>query len=949
MSGYDVFVCYVWEDKERADALVDALGRAGLRVFQDEKEVSDFHYLGGEIDEALRRSRTLLALYTPSFWASEYCRYELHFALRHAYALGRNRARVLAVVQAMEIADVRPGRLKNWRLPPRDQPLGELAAAVAQHVRELADDDDRRLGDASDPPAPAWFPARPSRHHLDFRGREQELWAIHDMLFADDDPASGGQVVGVIGPAGIGKTMLVEHYARLFALDSPGGVFVLTGFGSQGATGGRSAQVRQRRDELVRELTGTDDPERFLAQRPAYLWIVDDVPVDVDRATFERLLAPTANGRTLLTSRSNLAAWVPRERQVVLEDLRRDPALSVLISQWQPAGEPGDLGAEARLVRLRADRHAWASATKLVEDLAGHPLALTLAAGLIGRPDFGGFAALHDRVTAHDRNLVTLGDELDLHLPTDHAASILSTIGYSIETLPGSWDALRLASLGAQAPFPVPLFASTLAEADGIPPAEARQQVETQLALAERRFLALPAIASGNAAWEVHPLVSRVMRVIDPDPARRERLRAAAVVALGPVFDQGYTGATPATLAAYLPHVEELAAVMANVDDWHLLNEAGKVHAELGRATTLDLYRRLYDSCRARLGDEHRTTLVMLVGLGVAAGLQGDHRTALHLKEQVVETLTAMLGPDHVDTLVARNNLAVTHNDLGDNEQARDVYRSVHESRRRQLGENHPDTLEVLMNLSIAVGRSGDHDEALRLKRDVQRRMRAVHGDEHPRTLDAANHLAASLARTDRSAAHELFLQQADDRQRLSGPSADTALAFENAAATAPDWPTAARLMDGAYRIRLAAHGPAHPLSRAALGHLLVGLLRANDASSDPHGPRLVELVPLPVPSEADEDVDEDAVRILVWAGRWHDHVVARWGGDSPESLTALCLLAHALALLAQVDDQVEQAWGFIDDAATGLFQLNGADDPDAKLADLLRTWIADLTPRVKT
>jgi hypothetical protein len=113
IDGTDVFLCYSWTDKRRADELRNALIAAGLTVFQDEPGMRDYDHISERIDAALRSARVLVVLYTPLLPTSEYCRQEMHFALRRSYRLQRSRARVLAVVQSMDIAYVRPERLKH--------------------------------------------------------------------------------------------------------------------------------------------------------------------------------------------------------------------------------------------------------------------------------------------------------------------------------------------------------------------------------------------------------------------------------------------------------------------------------------------------------------------------------------------------------------------------------------------------------------------------------------------------------------------------------------------------------------------------------------------------------------------------------------------------------------------------------------------------------------------
>jgi TIR domain len=115
---FDVFLCYVWEDKTQADALRTALERAGLRVFQDDHGMRDYDYIPARIDAALRDRLVLVALYTPAFPPSE-------------YYLNRRRTRVMAVVRDVDFAEVRPARLKMWRLPAPARPTASRMASGA--------------------------------------------------------------------------------------------------------------------------------------------------------------------------------------------------------------------------------------------------------------------------------------------------------------------------------------------------------------------------------------------------------------------------------------------------------------------------------------------------------------------------------------------------------------------------------------------------------------------------------------------------------------------------------------------------------------------------------------------------------------------------------------------------------------------------------------------------
>jgi hypothetical protein len=259
-----------------------------------------------------------VALYTPDFQLSDYCRWELYTALSHAYDLdGGVQPRILAAPHGVDYADVRPRRLAAYRLPPLGASVEHVATSIAAALSAV---DHQVFGDATPRPNPPWWPYEvPSMP--DFVGRV-ELWDLHDALVGTDAAELAGRsVVRVVGLGGQGKTVLVEEYARRFARDHPGGVFVLRGFGSHERSGG-SASAGSLRDRQVATIArGLRLPvdgvkpymvdamlrEHLDAIDLPYLWIVDDLPAGVDAQTFTTMLAPSPAGRT------------PGERWVVRE------------------------------------------------------------------------------------------------------------------------------------------------------------------------------------------------------------------------------------------------------------------------------------------------------------------------------------------------------------------------------------------------------------------------------------------------------------------------------------------------------------------------------------------------------------------------------------------------------------------------------------------------------
>lgn len=947
---YDVFFSYAWEDLAQATEIVEELRGLGLEVFQDFSQMRDYDDITEEIEAALRGSRSLVALYTPDFLPSAYCRLELYTALTRGYQLDRGTPRVFPLVRGMEFEEVRPRHLTGLRLPERGASVTDLARSVAAKVAEL---DGRRLGDAPEPAAPHWYPYAPLATRP-FFGRLRELWDVHDALLATADGSEHGPAVArITGLGGQGKTALAEQYALTFAADHPGGTFLLRGFGShRNAKGNTARLVALRNSQVARiaALMGIDvtgrSPEwidgrlrrRLDARGLPYLWIVDDLPAGIDAYACATLFAPTGAGRTLVTTRHDAHyRWGER---IMLGGLDDSAACGLLTSRRPPVG-----AGERREARALAD------------DLAGHALALTVAAGLTAQPDFAGYARLRAAIAAPGPDVLRVRQELDSELPGDHGAGIAATFLRSMSKLTSAGrDVLRLASLLAPAPVPERLFALVLEEASQ----DGDARAAAGLADARSRSLTSAEPGPGDAGpsrfkeaplWSVHALVSRVVRAADLDDGWQAAMHTAGIAACIRLLDGSRADESPRWLAPYLPHVRALAGQAANEDSRHLLNEAGRAHLELGdTATALRTFTTLYEACRDALGPADITTLTAAAGLGVAYGLQGHHDQALTLKRLAYQGLKDKLGEDDPDVLTALNNLAVTCSDTGDHRAARLVYAGVYRARRRLLQSQHPDTIAALGNVAVAAGQEGNHRLALRLKRGAYRRNRSVYGPSHPATLYALHSVGVSEdAVGDPQAAHRTFAEVHRMRAEVLGPRhPDTLTALENAAVTSGDDEQALAILEQVYRDRLAAQGPAHPQALRTLRTLLAWRARSlgPDSGTSPPRTRMPTADPaggLLRTARLDDPVMDSRVATFELACRIHESAAALAGDASVEALWYRCLLAHATAALDQLDRQYEDALVLIEDAVAGLVEALSAHHERTRAAGLLREWIEEL------
>jgi tetratricopeptide (TPR) repeat protein len=814
-SLYDVFICYTWADgKEWADDMHAALSARELSarklaVFQDDLSVPEWDddEMLPSVKAALLGSRVLLPLLTPCFDDSDHCWSELHLALSCAKALGGTAMRrIMPLTWKVPPAKVRPKAVKRRKLTREGRSVEELADHVAGVVREVAEADGRRFGDAMTD-RPSWI-VDDLIGESGFVGRRKELWALHDALRERGGTLdSGAPIVSVRGLGGSGKTTLARQYGRWAAQDHPGGVFAVELSGSDPLGRDDSGAVRAGFHTAMRRIaTGLSIPDlslperagtseelrhavgRHLRELPPYLWIVDDLPASVSLREHPYLLAPSPNGRTLVTTRGSVRGTSRTE--IVLSGLGPRPGLSLLTAHRRPAREDID------------ERNA---ARGIVADLREHPLALRITAGLTTAEGFTGYRSLLTDLREDPGPVLELAEHLGHDLPAETARPLSGVLLRAFDALPAPASRLLAgASVLAAAPIPHDLLAGALRGTDEDPGA-AETAVTDGIRALEGRGLVEAAQDVSGATYFVHALVGRAARVLLRDATRRQ-VSDRAVRTLADLLDRtGVDAASRLRTLGLLAHVQAAANLAApegwGVDNgqWSLVAQSGRLRSRLGdSAGAVDDFRALYASCRASPLCDPYTTLCALVGLGAVLQENGALSQARELQERAVEELDALHGRDgfgrpHPDTLWAMNNLANTHQALGDHRTARTLLWETYRGWHGRLGPSAPQALTALNNLAIAIGRGpgryaaptalriaafaherwantagrdargtvdslfsiganhlrlGDAAAALTAFEEVWRRRRSHLGDDHPDTLDARENIITARRRT---------------------------------------------------------------------------------------------------------------------------------------------------------------------------------------------------------
>ena len=787
MAVFDVFLSYAHADGERVLALRDALAAQGLAVWLDDSGIETFESISAAIENGLARSKALVAFYSCVYPTRRPCQWELTAAFLAAQREGGDpRRRVLVVNPEQDADHVQPVQLRDALFaaaPSVDDgdAHDELARRIAAHLERL----DGELGEPGVSSLPRWFGRRPVGAAR-FVGRVTDMWGVHSALSVGDvgliTSARGDPAVKVTGMGGIGKSLLAQEYALRFAAAYPGGVFWLAAHGHDDTGEALSAEARdaERDTQLLAFATdlGIDTARLTPEQVPAalargldargerFVWIVDDLPGDLDGAELERWLAPGRLGRTLLTTRSH--DYDAIGAQIDLGVLSAQEGFELLAKHRPPVGPEEEQAAR-----------------RLVEDLGGHALALDVAgAALRAEQGLRSYAAFRDALADPSADELELATEFVGELPGGHEGSITTTLARSIKRLDDAGlDFLRLASRLAVDAIPADLVVEVFALTDGLDEDKARRRAVAAMHDAASRSLAE---ATDDGARRVHTLVSRTIRLLEPASSRAAALADTAITALTRRLNASAGGRVSAD-STTLAQARHLAAPLADERQATLLLFIAShdfYRGDLRSARSLE--EQVLAASRRLLGAEHPTTLSTMNNLAATLRAQGDLDGARALHEQTLAARRRLLGDEHPTTLQSMNNVASTLWAQGDLDGARTLLERVLAASRRVLGDEHPTTLQSMNLLAATLHAQGNLDGARTLHEQTLAARRRLLGDEHPDTLQSMNNLANTLwAQGDLDGARTLLEQiLAASRRLLGAEHPDTLQSMNNLAAT---------------------------------------------------------------------------------------------------------------------------------------------------------------------
>jgi tetratricopeptide (TPR) repeat protein len=480
------------------------------------------------------------------------------------------------------------------------------------------------------------------------------------------------------------------------------------------------------------------------------------------------------------TAAAQFVAWLARSSRpwvLVIDDLD-DPA--AMANLW-PAGPAGQVvittprpdlrppGAGVRIAPVggfnRREALSYLSgrltdypdqrteALELGEDLAGLPLSLAQAAGVMKAQ---GLSCREYRAQFTERRGHMSGAGVDGVGATVLATwSLAAECAHDLAPVGLAWPALALTAMFGRRGVPAAVLTS---------PASCGY-------IAGR-----PSIAIENDQVMVRAAITNLARVglvsIDgTSDVRTVRMQACVAAAV----------------RAYLPTADleqaELAGADALLQTWP---DSGGVQLDQAFRDCASALWEPEDTAAAggnRLWQPQAHPLLFRHGMSLEES--GLRSAAIGYWQAMRGTSTRLLGSGHANTVVARDRLAAAYESAGRFDDAITVFRAGLADREREQGLEHPDTIRARGHLAHAYSSAGRPTDAVVLYEQMIAAATRQLGVGHPVTLTARSHLAEAYLADGRAAeGFASYRMLVTDAERILGASHPAALtARDNLAA----------------------------------------------------------------------------------------------------------------------------------------------------------------------
>jgi tetratricopeptide (TPR) repeat protein len=870
--SYDLFISYSRRDNtrhqvaalaEQIKAAYRAFAGHELKIFFDIREIHGMDDWRQKIQRSLRESHLFLAVLSPSYLASPYCRWEWEDYVRYEamrQCLGEGVAPVYFITlpdAADPVTDRVIGRwlheihrrqtfdLRPW------YDAGEKALQQA-HVKETLEKLHASVRERIDRAGRARrSPANVLRHNPQFVGRVRELTELRNTLTKNKLGIVGARSPGVVatvqGVGGMGKTEIALAYAHAFAWDYPGGRWQL-----------RCEHIADLRVALLQlagplgfEFTDAENKSLSLAfehllrelnRRERCLLLLDNIsdPAILEPEYLDRL---PRDGHVDLIATTRLAPGaLPGSAQdqtfIAVDELPGEDALALLRSH-QPEGRFPD----------QAEDDEAGTIARLLE---GFTLAVETAAIYLGRnasPD--ACRSFRARLQA---DLLASSEQAasDPTVAVRHRERLLGrTLAFTFDTLPS--EAIHLLVVASLLPADavalpwlevvaeIPAFLSTVDLLQGL-----RLFQTTDVSDASGRLLV--ARMHRLVQEEIHrrwpdDLAGQERALLDHlhvrarslwndwvDHARRWELDPLASAAAHWLEREGDDGPSLAQFVAVPLHhlgrfadaerLKRASVEKTSPDDVNYparINNLGELLRDTNRLSEAEsLYRRAILIEERLNGPEHPSVGITLNNLALLLQASNRFSEAETLFRRATLISERKYGPDHPGLAVGLNNLAALLEATNRWSEAEPLYRRALQITEDSLGPDHPDVANRLNNLAGLLRATNRFSEAEQLYRRALLIYERSLGPEHPAFALSLMNLATLLYDTNRLSEAELNIFRAlSILERSFGPDhPKVASALGNLASlfrATNRLSEAEALLRRALSIDERSHGPDHP------------------------------------------------------------------------------------------------------------------------------------------
>ncbi len=905
---FDIFVSYAHRDDHDGwvEAFVDALTTeharftpTPLRLFFDRDDIQAMHDWEHRILRGLRGSKIMLALLSPHYFDSPYCRKEWEIYIDHELDRALPGQGIAPIYVATEpgFEDEAAAALDHWlinlkrrqyldiRLWREHGPAGLQHEDAQMRIALLDQQITEKLQFAEDV---ASSPTNAPPHNRNFAGRVEELRKLRETL------ALGrvGTIAVLHGLAGIGKSALAFEYAHAYASEYPGGRFVVS-----------AAGVADLRIPIINlaDLKGvelTEDERQnleaaFARVRAAFesgprsLLVLDGV----DEAT---LLSPAQRAKCLPAS-DNVHILATTRLEA-----KRAHGLEFITIDALPEREALALLEKHRPFENEDDR---AAAGRIVARLGGHTLAMEVVAVYLWQTpevSYSGYAA---RVGAEGLGAVEgVAMEEGVELTRHHETVLSQLLAPTLDSLDSTETLIvNYAALLPPERIAFPWLKALIGQTDARFSGPVKPGYPDQWKQIERRLLGLRILTEGEETrlarmprltqeiiasrlddafcqrailvahaaeraswllenwtgvdnrWEVGPLLDFAKLLLSDESTFAQGATLAnpvsdVLILLGRYYDAlSLLGQATTGLSAPVLHAD-LLSNLALVEQ--ALGDTGKAKSRLHDALKLAEDNQLSGEIMARL-------------LSNLAGVEsdlGDLNAARSLLQRAIEIEIQTLGAAHPALATSYSNLADIEREAGHLDEAARLLNEAIQIEEAALGTEAPNLAVRYANLAAVEQGRGYLAEARALLQIAINLQEQNLGDEHPDLVIGYSNLATIERDLGNYAAAKTLLERAIDLQKKSLGAEHPALAtrYSNLALVELDSGNAAqahRLLQDAARLIEDNFGADHPALAVIYSHqamaerdlgnfeaaraLILKAVTADEAAFEPDNPNL--------------------------------------------------------------------------------------------------------------